>query len=221
MRWRDVLFAHWAVDPATVEARLPDGVEVATYDGDAYLGLVPFVMADIRPTELPIGRSFPELNLRTYVRRNGTRGVYFFSLDATDRLAVAIARRRYQLPYYRADLRVKDVGRDDTVQFRGQRRHPDAPPAHVDVSYRPAGEPFRADPGSLAAFLTENYAFFAAGDRLYRGEIDHDPWQLHPAAVDLRVETVFEANGFDRPDGEPVCHYAGGIDVTAGGLSPA
>jgi hypothetical protein len=218
MRWRDLLFAHWAVDPATVADRLPDQIEVATYDGDAYLGIVPFVMADIRPAGLPIGRSFPELNLRTYVRRDGQQGVYFFSLDASDRLAVSIARRRYRLPYYRADLRV--TSRNGSVSFAGHRDHADAPPAHFDATYRPTGDPFRADPGSLASFLTENYAFFAAGDRLYRGVIDHDPWTLRPASVDLRAESLFAASGFDRPDADPICHYAPQIDVTAEGLDP-
>jgi hypothetical protein len=214
MRWRDLLFAHWAVDPAVVAERLPAGVEVATYDGDAYLGVVPFVMDDIRPAGLPIGRSFPELNLRTYVDRDGQRGVYFFSLDASDRLAVSVARRRYRLPYYRADLRVTS-GSDNGVAFAGHREHADAPPAHFDATYRPTGEPFRADPGSLVSFLTENYAFFAAGDRLYRGLIDHDPWTLRPATVDVRTESLFAANGFDHPDGDPICHYAEKIDVAA------
>jgi uncharacterized protein YqjF (DUF2071 family) len=226
MRWRDALFAHWAVDPAVVAERLPDGLSVATYDGDAYLGVVPFVMDDIRPRGSPVGLSFPELNLRTYVRPDvpdvdgaGPRGVYFFSLDAAESLGVAVARRFFELPYYRASM---DVRRDgDAVTMTSRRRDGDAPPARFDATYRPTGDAFRADPGSLPAFLTENYAFYAvAGGTVYRGDIAHDPWPLQPGAVDVRSNTLFEAGGFDRPPGDPLVHYAAGIDVTAGRIRP-
>ena len=93
MRWDDVVFAHWRVTPEVVAARLPDELTVATYDGDAWLGVVGFVMSEIRPRGVPVGRSFPELNLRTYVTGpDGGRGVYFFSLDAADRLGVSMGR---------------------------------------------------------------------------------------------------------------------------------
>ena len=92
MTWRDLLFAHWPVAAETVARRLPAGLSVDTHDGDAYLGVVPFVMADIGPRGLPLGLSFGELNLRTYVTVDGDPGVYFFNLDADDRVGVRIAR---------------------------------------------------------------------------------------------------------------------------------
>ena len=120
MRWRDALFAHWRVDPGTVEARLPDPLSVATHEGDAYLGVVPFEMTDIRPRGAPFGLSFPELNLRTYVTDGDTKGVYFFNLDAADTISVVVARALFQLPYYRAAM---DVTRDgDRVTAVATRR---------------------------------------------------------------------------------------------------
>ena len=228
MTWRDGLFAHWPVDPATVAAELPDGLSVATHDGDAYLGVVPFVMEDIRPRGVPTGLSFPELNLRTYVEGPNGPGVYFHSLDADDRLGVAVARGLFRLPYYRAETDVrrtaasdwigeKGANASDGVRFGSRRVHEGAPHARFDATYAPAGEAFTPEPGSLSAFLLENYRFYTAGEsgRLYVGEIDHDPWTLRPAEAEIRANTLFEANGFERPDGDPVLHYAEPIAVTA------
>ncbi|UIP01293.1 DUF2071 domain-containing protein [Halobaculum sp. CBA1158] len=214
MRWRDALFAHWRVDPATVAARLPDPLSVATHDGDAYLGVVPFEMTDIRPRGSPIGLSFPELNLRTYVTHGDTKGVYFFSLDAEDALGVGVARTLFRLPYYRASM---DVTRDDgDVTVRSRRAHPGAPPAPFDATYGPCGETSPPEPGSLEAFLVENYRFYTQGrDRIYYGDIDHEPWPLAPADCEIRENGLFAANGFDEPEGDPILHYSPGIDVTA------
>jgi uncharacterized protein YqjF (DUF2071 family) len=215
MTWLDGLFAHWRVDPAVVDERLPAGIDVATYDGDAWLGIVAFEMTDIRPRGSPIGLAFPELNLRTYVEPEdgGQRGVYFFNLDAQDLLGVSVARLLFALPYYRADMHVSRHG--EAVQFTHQRTHPGASPAHFDAVYRPTGDVFRAERGSLEEFLVENYRFYTKGRRLYRGDIRHDPWPLQEATVDIRANSLFEANGFQRPDGEPLVHYAGELNVTA------
>jgi hypothetical protein len=216
MRWRDALFAHWDVPRETVADRLPPGLDVATYDGRAWLGVVAFVMEDIRPRGAPLGLSFPELNLRTYVRRPGAddHAVFFFNLDADDRLGVPVARWLFALPYYRAEMRVRTDG--DAVEFVSRRTHRDAPPAHFDATYEPVGQTFVPGPGTLEHFLTENYRFYTAGRRLYYGDIAHPPWPLREATADLRSNTLFAANGFDRPAGDPVLHYSPGTDVTAG-----
>lgn len=220
MTWRDALFAHWPVAPELVAARLPDGLDVATYDGQAWLGVVGFDMTDIRPRGSPVGLSFPELNLRTYVEPagGGQRGVYFFNLDADDRLGVPVARALFALPYYRADMHVsRERGGEfgDRVTLTHQRTHRDVPPAHFDATYRPTSEVFRPEPGSLEAFLVENYRFYTEGRRLYRGDIRHEPWPLQEATVEVRANTLFEANGFEPPEGEPLVHYAKRADVTA------
>jgi hypothetical protein len=236
MTWRDGLFAHWPVDPATVSAKLPDGLSVATHGGDAYLGVVPFVMGDIRPRGAPAGLSFPELNLRTYVEGPNGPGVYFHSLDADDRLGVAVARGVFRLPYYRAETDVRrapasggpagggvDAETGDAVRFASRRVHRGAPNARFDATYAPVGEAFTPEPGSLPAFLLENYRFYTAGEdgRLYVGEIEHEPWTLRPADAVIRANTLFAANGFDRPDGDPMLHYAEPIAVTADRLRRA
>ena len=220
MMWRDLLFAHWPVAPGTVADRLPERLSVDTHDGDAYLGVVPFVMADIGPRGLPLGLSFGELNLRTYVTVDGDPGVYFFTLDADDRVGVRIARSVFQLPYYRAemDVRTQGSGRDREVRFRSRRTNTDAPTAAFDATYGPNGSFSAPEPGSEAAFLAERYRFYTTDDdgRLYHGDVDHEPWSLAPGRAEIRENGLFDASGFDEPDGKPLLHFAAPVEVTAG-----
>ncbi|MFB6101240.1 MAG: YqjF family protein [Haloplanus sp.] len=217
MRWEDVCFAHWAVDPGIVAETLPEGLAVDARNGTAYLGIVGFRMRSIRPRGVPVGLSFPELNLRTYVRADDGPGVYFYNLDAADPIGVTLARCLFRLPYYRAEMTVDDRA-DGTIRFRSRRTHRSAPPAEFDATYRAEGESTPVDPDSLAAFLTERYRFYteSEGGRLYRGTIDHPPWELCDATLSIRENTLFAASGFDRPEGDPLVHYSPGSDVTAG-----
>ncbi|MFQ3318108.1 MAG: hypothetical protein ACI8UR_001011 [Natronomonas sp.] len=225
MTWRDLLFAHWSVDPETVAARLPEGVAVDTFEGDAYLGVVPFVMDDIRLRRAPLGLTFGELNLRTYVVVDGTPGVYFFNLDADDRLGVFVARTLFQLPYYRAEMDIQTNGRgaDRSVAFTSRRRTAGAAPARFDATYEPDGVFSEPDAGSKEAFLTERYRFYTTDDsgRLYYGDIDHDSWSLAPATAEIRDNTLFRANNFEPPAGYPHLRFAAPIDVTAGRIHRA
>lgn len=243
MDWRDVLFLHWPVDSETVRERLPAGLDPRIHDGAAWLGVVAFVMEAVRPRGFPraVGLTFGEANLRTYVAGpDGEEGIYFFNLDAADPVGVALARRCFRLPYYRATMRIDRTvpGRSHarsstghTVDFVSNRIHPDAPHAHLDVTYGPLGDAFRAKPGSLEAFLVENYRFYLSREdarareverpgrpenpRLYAGDVDHDPWPLYRADFELRSTDFFAVNGFERPDAAPLAHYSPGVDVEA------
>lgn len=216
MRWRHTLFAHWPVDPDVVQAHLPDRLTVATCDGTAWLGVVSFDMVDIRPRGSPVGLSFPEVNLRTYVEpaSGGERGVYFFTLDAADRLGVTTARLGFRLPYHLASMAVRE--RDGGVEFQSYRpARRETPAAHFDATYRPVGDPRPPEPGSLTEFLVENYRFYTDEWPVVVGRIDHDPWPIQEADAEIRANTMFEACGFDHPGGDPLVHYAREVDVTA------
>jgi len=185
MRWEDLLFVHWAVEPSVVRPHLPAGLELDTFDGRAWLGVVPFTMAGTRFRGLPpmpTANRFPECNLRTYVRCGDRAGVWFFSLDAHSRLAVAGARFGFGLPYFVADMATRRDG--DRVVYRSRRTDRRAPPAEFVGSWRPVGDPFVAQPGTLEQFLVERYSLFALRrGRLLRGDVAHEPWQLSPAEV--------------------------------------
>lgn len=254
--WRDVLFANWPADPDAVAERLPDGLSVETYDGDAWLTVVPFVNVAVRPRGLPrvVGVRVPEVNLRTYVVREGAPGVYFFSLDAESVATVLGGRVVHHLPYFYARIDVDrgaDVPRragagDDVprrtagdgaprwgvggdvpgragaggppgerVRVRSRRWHPGARPAQFDATYGPAGEPSQADPGSRAAFLTERRRLYtrASDGTLRYTDVSHESWPLSRAAWRVDANTLFAANGFDHPGGDPLCYYSPGVDV--------
>jgi len=218
MGWRHLLFANYPVEPAVVDAHLPDPIAVDTFDGDAWLSVVPFTNVDVRPKGLPaaVGVDLPELNLRTYVTCDGEPGVYFFSLDAQGVSSVVGARLFHRLPYYYARVRLESDG-EGGVSFESRRLHPGDRPAYYRATYRPSGDAFESSDDPLAAFLTERYRFYTeAGDGTLRyTNVAHEPWTLYPATVTTEANTLFAANGFAEPDVEPVCYYSPGVDVTA------
>lgn len=217
MGWRHVLFASWPVEPSVVRPHLPDALAVDTYDGRAWLSVVPLTNVDVRPSWVPtgLGVPLPELNLRTYVTHDGDEGVYFFSLDVQGALAVLAARLLHSLPYYYA--RIDLAAADGRVCFRSDRHHPGARPARFRGSYGPDGGLLDPGPDSLAAFLVERYRYFTetASGSLRYAAVRHDPWPLHEAAVAIEENTLFRANGFADPESDPVHYYSQGVDTTA------
>src|SRR5213079_2252897 len=101
-----------------VRERVPAELEVEQHDGSAWLGITPFRLTALRARgtlPLPGFSSFLELNVRTYVRSGDRPGIWFFSLDASSRLAVEAARRTYKLPYFRA--RMSMLEHDDRIEY--------------------------------------------------------------------------------------------------------
>ncbi len=226
-RWNDLLFAHWPVPAAAVEPTLPSGLVADTFDGQAWLGVVPFGMDRIRIHGLPSvpgARAFPELNLRTYVRERGSNrtGVYFYSLDASNPLAVAIARSVFHLPYFWAQMSLRhsaDPGRAREVRYCSRRLL--APhPARFRARYRGLGAMAQ---GPLEQFLTARYSLFTAdrAGRLLRGDIHHLPWPLERAEAEFEQNDLPAAHGFTLPDRAPVLHYSRELMVYVWALEPA
>ncbi len=214
--WHELLFAHWAVPAEELRRLIPAGLELDTFDGRAYLGVVPFRMTGVRlrwMPALPWFSAFPELNVRTYVTRDSKPGVWFFSLDAA-RLAAVTTARLAHLPYFHARMRVRcssgpDQVRHTAVDYESARVHRSAPAAHFSARYRATGEVVRATPGSLDHWLTERYCLYAANaaQRLYRLEIHHAPWPLQPAAAQIQTNTMTQPIGIAL-EGQPLLHYA-------------
>lgn len=241
MRWLDLLFAHWPVDPEALSPLVPEGLELDTFDGTAWLGVVPFRMTDVRPPwcpPLPWVSAFAELNVRTYVRAKAERrptpsedaaagkpGVWFFSLDAASRLAVRVARWTFHLPYFDARMRVEST--DGWIRYESRRTHRGVPPGAFRACYRPVGEPYFSEPGSLDHWLTERYCLYSQDrcGRLYRGNIHHLPWPLQRAEAEIQEDTLTAPLGspgeeLDRRDHEPLLHFARRLDVVAWRIAP-
>ncbi len=210
--WIDLAFLHWRVDEAELRRLVPGSVELETYDGAAWLGVTPFLLHGFRlrgTPPLPRVSTFPELNVRTYVRHDDKPGIWFFTLDAASIAAVEGAKKLYRLPYHRARMRCERIG--DHVHYESGRAG-----ATFSGRYRGEGPLFHADPGSPEEFLTERYCLYTEdGGRLYRAEIHHPPWDLQ------RGEAVIDLNTMaplPLPDEPPHVLFSPRQDVVVWGL---
>jgi uncharacterized protein YqjF (DUF2071 family) len=222
MRWKHLLFAHWRVPPKVLRPLIPEPLQIDTYEGTAWVGLVPFVMESVRPVWMPpIPKlfDFPETNLRTYVRYGEQRGVWFFSLDAAHRLAVWTARRFWKLPYHHARMRCQFVAPNE-ITYETLRT--DHSRAYAYVRYRFEDAPRETEPGTLEHFLVERYTLFTAHRGVvYRGEVAHLPYTVQPATLFELKQTLTDAVGVSLPNEPPVVFYAPGFGVLASALRPA
>jgi uncharacterized protein YqjF (DUF2071 family) len=218
--WYHLLFAHWPVEASAIDRLLPPPLRAQRRDGSAWLGITPFAVAALRvrgTAPLPWVSWFPELNVRTYVEVDGKPGIYFFSLDAARRAAVVAARRRYRLPYFRARMRIEQIGTE--IRYECERIDRSGPPARFRARYRPTG-PHTDDP--LGRWLAERYCLYVVDERhrVLRGEIHHPPWPLQPAQAELERNEMAAPLGVELP-GEPLLHYGARQDTLIWALAPA
>jgi uncharacterized protein YqjF (DUF2071 family) len=214
--WHDLLFAHWPVSAADLRPLIPAALQIDSFRGRAWLGVVPFRMTGVRlrgAPGVPGLSAFPELNVRTYVVSQGKPGVWFFSLDAGNAVAVAIARAWFHLPYFHARMSLEE--QSGWIDYRSARVHRGASAAELRGKYRAAGDAFFPEAGTLEHWLTERYCLYAAdgGGRILRGEIHHPPWLLQPAQAEFACNTMAAAAGVELPQPPPLLHFARRQDV--------
>ena len=218
MIWDDLLFEHWPVPAALLRPLVPAGLELDTYDGTAWIAVVPFRMRGVRvraTPALPGISEFPELNVRTYVTHSGRPGVWFFSLDAAQPLAVVTARAVFHLNYQHAEMRCDRDG--EAVVYSSRRLEAKPGEAEYRGRYAPLARTVADPPGSLAHFLTARYCLYAADAEggLYRGEVDHPPWPLQEATAEVEVDTMTRPLGFDLPKEAPLRWFVRHLAVDA------
>ncbi len=225
-RWEQLTFLHWSYDPAVVQRLLPGGLTVDTYDGRAWVGLVPFFMRVHTPGDrgAPWVSNFCETNVRTYARdRDGRAGIWFLSLDAARLGAVAVARASYRLPYFWSSMRLTaqaapaGAGAGAEIAYSCQRRVPGPRAAISQVRVR-AGAPYQpAELGDRDHFLTARWVLFSvlAGRPLF-ARAEHPPWPLRRAEALTVDDSLIAAAGLPAPQGEPLVHYSPGVDVRIG-----
>lgn len=223
-RWRTLLFLHWEVPADAVRALIPSELSVDTFDGKAYVGVVPFTMRDVTPwwsPSVPGISNFHELNVRTYVHYRGREpGVWFFSLDAAGTIAVLAARAGWGLPYFRAsmDLSVQN----NEVHYWSERRWPKPVPANLECHYRIGKELGAAEPGTFEHFLAERYILYTrrSGGKLLSGRVHHKPYPLWTAEVEQVSQSMVKAAGLPHSDEAPLVLYSPGVDVDIFDLKP-
>ncbi len=208
--WLELLFAHWPIKPEALRDLIPSILDIDTFEGEAWVGVVPFRMRNIHPRGLPSVQGlshFPELNVRTYVTNGGKPGVYFFSLDAGNPIAAAIARSMFHLPYFNATMKCEKRG--DIIHYSSHRTHHNAPHADYVARYRPIAPIEYAPKGTIASWLTERYGLYTTfHNRLYRGEIHHKQWPLQVAELEIEQDTMARSHNIHLPDTKPLLHYS-------------
>jgi uncharacterized protein YqjF (DUF2071 family) len=209
--WHNLLFAHWPCPPEVLRPIIPEGVELDTFEGQAWVGIIAFRMTGIRLhgcPPMPLFNQFAEINVRTYVTLDNKPGVYFLSLDADNTPALAIARPWFHLAYRHSSIRFEM--HDDSVSFESTRTEPGQPAAHFVGTYRPVAEAHKSVPGTLENWLTERYCFYSANrhGQLYCAEVHHEQWPLQPAQAHIASNTLALSHGIQLPATQPLLHYA-------------
>ena len=212
-KWEQLLFLHWGFEPAEIQKTLPTGLTADTFDGEAWVGIVPFLMRGIRPRFLPAVSkisNFLELNLRTYVHdAQGRPGVWFYSLECNQPLAVQIARSLFHLPYQHARM-------NTAIQPSGMRKYASQRKKDEVVSkfhYQIADDSHEATPGGLEFHLAERYLLFSKSPNgLRMGRVHHQPYPLAPASLQKWDARLFALNGLPVPS-RPPDHVMGSAGV--------
>lgn len=215
-QWSELAFFHWAYDPEVVQQQLPAGLTIDTFDGSAWIGLIPFEMRDVRLGRTPpvpwLG-TFVEINVRTYVvDPSGRRAVWFFSLDVPRSAVVAVARTVFALPYCWA--RATHVHDGGNHRYEMRRRWPRPSGASAAMSFA-VGDAIPDDGVSdLDHFLTARWALLTQRrGRLLYGQVHHPRWPLH-RVEDVHIDqSVIEAAGLPSPVGAPRALYSPSVDV--------
>ena len=212
--WRFLTFMHWRVDIEKLRHHVPEGLEIDTFEGDAYIGLVPFMMKNVRPSwfvSTPGISNFPEFNIRTYVKKDGIAGVFFLTLEAKSLVTCNFAPRTYGLPYRYAKGNVKKSG--DKWNWRSSRNNGQFKLAGTTEVI---GEQMQAQPGSLEEFLFERYSLYTSHKgSLRRGYTHHNKWKFQLAKVKLTENSLTESFnlGIDKPLTPELVHYSDGVRV--------
>ncbi len=214
-RWTDLAYLHWKYEPSVIQAMLPVGLEVDTFEGSAYVGLIPFSMRDVgvpRLPAVPYFGDFPEVNVRTYVKRNGIPGVWFFSLDVNRFLPALVARVSYFLPYCWGKASNKRT--DTTLETEVRRTWPSRASTSIRVSI---GEPIE-NPDDLSVFLSARWGLYSrgVGKGVRYAPVDHERWPLWTAKLESLNDTLLTAAGLSAPIGEPHVMFSPGVSVRIG-----
>jgi uncharacterized protein len=213
--WYSLLFAHWAVRPEALRPLIPQPLELDLRDGQAWLGVTPFVVGGVRvrgTPPMPWLSRFPELNVRTYVDYGAHPGIYFFSLDAARLAAVAAARRAYRLPYFHAEMSARERG--GKVHYESERIDRSGAPAKLRACYGPTGPPLPVDDGSLERWLSERYRLYVVDERgrALCADVHHPPWPLQPAGATIELNTMARPLGLELVF-DPLLHYSARQDT--------
>ncbi|MFC6602234.1 YqjF family protein [Ectobacillus funiculus] len=213
--WRNLLFLHWPIPLEKLRPHIPSPLQIDTFNGSAWLGVILFVLEGIYPrgiSAVSLTPKFPEINVRTYVKYEGKPGIYFMSIDVENWASLKIAKRWYRLPYHSAQISFQKEGQ--TFHFHSTRKGNANTPISFKGKYAPVSEIYFPKKGTVDHWLTERYCLYSSNDgvNIYCGEIHHRPWPLQKAAIEIVRNTLFTAFHFDLSEVKPIAHFSTGVD---------
>ena len=220
--WKHLTFMHWKVDAQLLEKHIPKGLEIDLHDGDAYIGVIPFIMEKVRPRGLPwvpFISTFGEFNIRTYVTKDGIPGVLFLTLDAQSRVTCFHAPRSYGLPYRYAKAKVQ-VHQEGRYSWSSRRK---AGGESLIGTTNSSGPMEHAVQGSLEYFLFERYSLYTWHKGvLHSAYTHHQPWNYCVANVEVETNTLLESYnlGIDRTLHPEHIHMSPGVNVQTWNIEP-
>ncbi|MBT2644060.1 DUF2071 domain-containing protein [Bacillus sp. ISL-41] len=207
--WHHTLFVHWPVPAASLREHVPKELEVDTFDGSAWIGIVPFQVKNTRgkfTPAIPFFSYYLEVNVRTYVKYGPRTGVYFFSLDADHLLAVLGAKAIFGLNYKQANISFQEKKHFEMSSRRVQAAVGNA---KMELRYVPETQVFFASPGTLEHWLTERYCLWTKrGSKLIRGDIHHTKWELQRAQAEISHEMLIPFVQQEFLTKQPLLHYS-------------
>ncbi|SDN76762.1 YqjF family protein [Alkalicoccus daliensis] len=213
--WNDLLFIHYPIAIEDLRTHIPEELEIDTFEGQAWIGIVPFLGTENQARKF--GRIFSaddflELNVRTYVTYKGEKAVYFFTMDADSSLVVRTARSVVGLPYYHADMKIEE--KDGTIKYESKRTHDGKAKASFSCSYAPVSKPSKSKPDTLTHWLTERYALLKAKNgKVTKGPIHHEPWELREAELTIHKNELLDFINPEISKTEPLVHYSKAKEV--------
>ncbi len=212
--WKDLLFIHWPVSATSLRNHVPKGLQIDTYKGQAWVGIVLFKMEriHIKGVPIPLFSQFPEINVRTYVTGNGKSGVFFLTLDAHHWVTFTLAKKWFHLPYKYSTIFFEK--NEDVISFESIRKHNGEIPAVFKATYYPISEIFNAKTDTLEHWLTERYCFFSTDTKsnIFCGEIQHYPWELQRAKVEIHKNTLLSSLNICKSEIKPILHFSSGVE---------
>jgi len=213
--WEHLLFANWPVPADAIRRLIPEELEVDTYDGQAWISVIPFLMSGIRLRVCPVipyTSTFTEINVRTYVKSKTQAGVFFLTLDASNPLVTRIAKAWYRLPYYHAKMSFQQ--QREQIEFRSSRMG--FVPADFYGRYRPVDKCFHPREGTIEHWLTERYIHYckcAATSQVFHGEVFHQPWKLQEAKAEIDINTMTQNLNITLSNQPTLVYYSRGVEA--------
>ncbi|THU38012.1 DUF2071 domain-containing protein [Niastella caeni] len=195
-QWLRLIMANYLVEPEVLKPFLPAKTELDSWNNKTYVSLVGFLFHDtcVRNVRFPFHTTFPEVNLRFYVRYKENdeykRGVVFIK-EIVPRPAITfIANYLFNERYVTLPMKsfVNITPQQQHIGYHWKfKNHWNKLEVHTGLKKYPI------QPGSEEEFITEHFWGYSAISKTMTGEyqVEHPGWDVFPVEQ-YKVDCDFE-----------------------------